>query len=264
MMSALAIAGWSCAVVLAALLALSIRRERAATSAKTSAEEELRLHTNRPAIVAHEIRTPLSLIRGAGELLEEGLAGDLNEQQAHFVHTITANTQQVIDLTESIITDLKLATGDSLVTEIVDVRDIVATTAREMRRITDTPIHVDAAGGVLNVRANAPMLRQVIWNLMNNSLRHASPDTTITVSVTATEDSGAQITIEDEGAGIPEDEQQMIFEPFETGSARDGGSGIGLMVSHRIVEAHGGRIMIDSLHGRGTVIHVTLPGEEDR
>lgn len=107
----------------------------------------------RPAIIAHEIRTPLALIRGAGELLEEGLAGDLNEQQHHFVRTMTTNTQQVIDLTESIITDLKLSRGGTLSTELVDVRDIVASTAREMRRITDIPIHVNAVGGVLNIHA---------------------------------------------------------------------------------------------------------------
>ncbi|QWW19746.1 HAMP domain-containing histidine kinase [Schaalia sp. 19OD2882] len=259
-MSPPAIAGWSFAVVLALALWATWLRLRRSERARRAAEEELRVHTNRPAVIAHEIRTPLALIRGAGELLEEGLAGDLNDQQSHFVHTITQNTQQVIDLTESIITDLKLSTAGSLVTEVVDVRDIVATTAREMRRITATPIHVDATGGVLAIRANAPMLRQVVWNLMNNALRHAHPDTTVTVSVSGTEDGGAQITVEDRGSGIPEDEQQAIFAPFETGSTHQGGSGIGLMVSQRIVKAHGGRILVDSLPERGTVVHVVLPG----
>ena len=217
------------------------------------------LLTYRPAIIAHEIRTPLALIRGAGELLEEGLAGDLTEQQRHFVRTMTTNTQQVIDLTESIITDLKLSRGETLSTELVDVRDIVTSTAREMRRITSTPIHVNAVGGVLNIHANATMLRQVMWNLINNSLRHGDGTSPITISVASTEDGGAQITVEDSGPGITPETQEKMFDAFTSDTTSGQGSGIGLMVSQRIIEAHGGRIMVDSLPECGTVIHVVLP-----
>lgn len=226
--------------------------------------ESLRLRAletaNAPAVLAHEIRTPLALIRGAGELLSEGMAGELTDTQRQFLHTMMTNTQRVIALAESMLTDLKLHSSDPLATEPVDIREVVASTAREMRRISDTPIRVDAPGGVLIVPANAPMIRQLIWNLLNNSLRHASSEAVI-VSVTPAEGGGALISIEDSGTGIPEDEQETILAPFTSGSAPNPGTGIGMAVAGRIVEAHGGSLMIDSVEGRGTAVHIRLPGE---
>lgn len=142
----------------------------------------------------------------------------------------------------------------------MDIREVVTSTAREMRRISDTPIRVDAPGGVLIVPANAPIIRQLIWNLLNNSLRHTSSEAVI-VSVAPAEDGGALISIEDSGTGIPEDEQETILAPFTSGSAPNPGTGIGMAVASRIVEAHGGSLMIDSVEGRGTAVHIRLPGE---
>lgn len=259
-MEYLALVGWSfCVIALVLLL-----RERAASTRLRAelASERLRAReaANAPAVLAHEIRTPLALIRGAGELLSEGMAGGLSEPQRQFLRTMTTNTQRVIALSESMLTDLKLRSPEPLATEPVDIREVVASTAREMRRITEVPIRVDAPGGVLTIPANAPMIRQLIWNLLNNSLRHSSSADAVVVSVVPDEDGGALISVEDSGTGIPEAEQDEIRAPFTSGSAPNPGTGIGMAVAGRIVEAHGGRLMIDSVEGRGTAVHVRLPG----
>ncbi len=258
-MEYLALIGWSFCVLLAILYVRERRRSARLEAEAAESRREALARTNRPAVLAHEIRTPLALVKGAGEILEEGMAGPLDEKQRQFLRTMTSNTQRVIDLAESLLTDLKLSSNEELATEIVDVREVVASTAREMRRIADVPIRVDAPGGVLEIRANAPMIRQLMWNLLNNSLRHASADGAVVVSVAADEDGGALIAVEDSGQGIPEDEQDTLFEPFTPGSAPNPGTGIGMMVAERIVAAHSGRIMVDSLEGRGTVVHVRLP-----
>lgn len=72
------------------------------------------------------------------------MAGELTDTQRQFLHTMMTNTQRVIALAESMLTDLKLHSSDPLATEPVDIREVVASTAREMRRISDTPIRVDA------------------------------------------------------------------------------------------------------------------------
>ena len=254
-MEYLALIGWSFCVLLALLYVRERRRSARLEAEAAESRREALARTNRPAVLAHEIRTPLTLVKGAGEILEEGMAGPLDDKQRQFLRTMTSNTQRVIDLAESLLTDLKLSSNE----EIVDVREVVASTAREMRRIADVPIRVDAPGGVLEIRANAPMIRQLMWNLLNNSLRHASADGAVVVSVAADEDGGALIAVEDSGPGIPEDEQDALFEPFTSGSAPNPGTGIGMMVAERIVAAHAGRIMVDSLEGRGTVVHVRLP-----
>lgn len=258
-MAQIALIGWFFCVLLTVAWIVERRRNTTLNAQVSHAKREARARQNPSAVIAHEIRTPLALIKGAGEILEEGLTGPLNDQQRHFLRTMTENTQQVIDLTESLLTDLKLSSNDELTTECVDIRELVATSAREMRRITTMPIHVDAPGGVLKIHANAPMIRQLVWNLLNNSLRHCAGGEAIVVSVAADEDQGALITIEDSGPGIPENEQDLIFEPFTPGSAPNPGTGIGMMVAQRIVEAHKGQIMIDSIAGRGTAIHVRLP-----
>lgn len=108
-MEYLALTGWSFCV----LLLIFLLHERTTSKHLRQELESLRLRAletaNAPAVLAHEIRTPLALIRGAGELLSEGMAGELTDTQRQFLHTMMTNTQRVIALAESMLTDLKTA-----------------------------------------------------------------------------------------------------------------------------------------------------------
>ncbi|XCB29426.1 HAMP domain-containing sensor histidine kinase [Arcanobacterium hippocoleae] len=213
----------------------------------------------RPAIISHEIRTPIALISGAAELLNEGLAGKLNPQQQTFVQTISENSAQVINIAENFLIDTKLEHPQKVQKEDIDLREIVTQTARELRRTTTVPISVDTVGGILEIKANAQLIRQLIWNLVNNCVRHAGENAQVNVRVANGENGGALITISDNGDGIDPAEYENIFKPFTTGTGRKPGTGIGMMVAKRIVEVHGGKILLDSLPAKGTAFHILLP-----
>lgn len=225
---------------------------------------EIESRQQRPTVISHEIRTPLALINGAAELLAEGLAGPLTDQQRTFVTTITENTTQVINIAENFLIDARLANHLPVARETVDIREIVAQTARQMRRITPVPIYVDAAGGTLPIMADPQLIRQLVWNLVNNATRHAGEDATVTVYVRNAEGGGALLIVSDNGAGISSEDQEHMFEAFRAGSNRRPGTGIGMMVAQQIVEAHGGEILVDSLATHGTTIHVVLPAHGDQ
>lgn len=221
---------------------------------------ELKSREQRPAIIAHEIRTPLALVRGAAELLAEQTPGPLNERQAGFVETITENVQQVIDIAENFISQVRLDDNPGLQSlELVDVRDVVYEAARQMRRITSVPIRVDARGGAVSIFTEPQLIRQLVWNLVNNAIRHAGDGVAVTVRVTPSEDGGLLLAVGDTGTGMSQDDLESLFTPFATGSSRRPGSGIGMLVTKKIVEAHGGSIMVDSESGYGTAILVSLP-----
>jgi len=240
------------------------KRAHEAESARLAAD--LAAREKRPAIIAHEIRTPLALVSGAAELLAEQTPGPLNDRQVEFVETITENVQQVIDIAENFISQVRLDDNPRLHThDLVDVREVVYETARSMRRITRVPIRVDARGGMVPIYTEPHLIRQLVWNLVNNAIRHAGPGITVMVRITPGDDGGAPLSVGDSGSGMSEADLETLFTPFATGSSRRPGSGIGMLVTRKIVEAHGGSIMVDSEDGYGTAILVWLPrGEETR
>ena len=213
----------------------------------------------RPSVISHEIRTPIALISGAAELLEERMAGDLNPQQKQFVQTISENSAQVIAIAENFLTELRLDSNATLHPQRIDIRQLVAQTARELRRTSQVPLQVEATGGLLEIYADSQLVRQLLWNLINNAMRHGESDSAVTVRVLDGEGGGALISVTDSGTGMSDADIERIFEPFTTGTGRRAGTGIGMMVAKKIVEAHHGRIMVDSSEGAGTAIHVLLP-----
>ncbi|WP_297739411.1 sensor histidine kinase KdpD [uncultured Tessaracoccus sp.] len=254
------ILGWVGAAVLGVWGAHEYRLRRKVQLELSRVEAELLQRDWAPATVSHEIRTPLALVKGAAELLAEQLPGKLNDVQRRFVETITENTQQVIDIAESFLIDVRLAGSEPLTVGTVDVRAVVAEAARGMRRIASAPIHVDAEGGMRPIQGDAGLIRQLVWNLVNNAVRHSPEGGVVTVRVADAEESGALITVMDSGEGMSAEDRKNLFAPFVTGSARRVGTGIGMSVAKRIVDAHGGQIMVDSAPGKGTMVHVLMPG----
>ena len=243
----------ACAVAIGALV-----RARRLRARLDEAERQLLARTSEPALISHEIRTPLALIRGAAELLEDERPGPLTPRQRQFVHTITENSALINGIAENFLTGLRVTNGEIERAE-VDIRAVVAGTATEIRHITDVPVHVDAVGGLLRVQADARLVRQLVWNLVNNAVRHSEPDSPVVVRVDDAPDGGVHIVVTDTGTGMLEEDLENLFTPFYTGSSRRAGTGIGMMVSRQIVLAHGGTIAVDSTADVGTAVHVVLP-----
>lgn len=224
------------------------------------AEKRVAEVEQRPAVLSHEIRTPLSLIRGAAELLAEQSPGPLNPTQEMFVSTILDNAQLVADMAEDFLLEARLESGLFVpALSVVDVRAIVAQTAREVRRVLSTSIAVEASGGVLPIISDEKLIRQMTWNLINNAARHANTEEPIIVRVREITGGGCTITILDSGKGLTDGDRESLFTPFATGSSRRPGSGLGMMVVKRIVDILGGQIMIGSEPGQGTTVVISLP-----
>lgn len=216
----------------------------------------------RVSVLSHELRTPLALVKGAGELLADGAPGPLTDRQRQFLTTITDNTQRMIGMAEDLLTDARLeATLFDIRITRTDLRALVRQTVRELRRVQDTEIRLDNRGAPLLVPVDRQLMRQAIDNLVTNAVRHAQGEY-VEVRVTAG-DASVLIAVSDNGTGISPADRARLFAAFQTGSSPSPGTGLGMLITHRIVDLHGGRIFVDTLAGRGTTIYLSLPLPEE-
>ena len=240
--------GWllsACAAVVTALVAAgwaaAERRERelATRAARGAAVAQL------AAMVAHDVRTPLSVIRGTVELMVERADGRLGERDAEALEDILGEVARLRRLTEDF---LDLSSDRPLAGVDLDVASFLDEAARAGRAATGLDIDVEAPAA-LHVRGDGGRLRQVFLNLVTNAARAGAHR----VRLRAARD-GRRVRLEvaDDGPGIPEAIRPRLFEPFAT--TREDGNGLGLALSRRIVERHGGSL---ALVPRGSGRHVS-------
>lgn len=244
------------ALACAGLLALRRRREPAGPAPDIDVAEP-GAERSSARLLSHEIRTPLTLVKGAADLLAEETPGPLTAAQRYFVDTIVDNTSLVVGMAEDFLLEARLEGGTpTLDLASVDIRELVRETVLELRRIRDADLNLDSRGEPLVLEVDRAMIRQVLWNLLNNAVRHAGPGAEVTVRVESTSE-GATITVADDGEGISPDQREELFSAHSSGHPQ--GTGLGMGVIRRIVDAHGGRVVVDSLVRRGTRILIVLP-----
>lgn len=207
---------------------------------------------------SHELRTPLAVIRAQVELLD-------HETDQHERHESTVGLMRRLDQLDQLVTDmLTLASaeaGQLIEPQQIDLREFFADVWRDLPLFGERDFRLEAVGGTL--RADPDRLTQVLRNLVRNAVAHTQPGDRISIQARAHADR-LEITICDDGPGIPPEELERIFERFhrvDSGRARArGGSGLGLAIARAIVEAHGGRIRAESARGRGATLRLDLPG----
>jgi signal transduction histidine kinase len=216
--------------------------------------------------VSHDLRTPLSSIIGFSDILLGGRAGSLNSLQTEFLGLVKLGANQLVNLVDDLM-DISRCTRGELRLNLDDV-DLAASVTRLFKQfqplIGETQIvlvnRVNRTIG--RVPADAKRIDQVLSNLLNNAIKFTQPSGTIIVSGYRRKGE-VELSVSDTGIGIPIDEQVKVFdrfyqaEPGPKGKIR--GSGIGLAVSKHIVEAHGGRIWVESELGKGSRFRFTLP-----
>lgn len=250
--------------VCAALCALTIVLRRRLVLLRADNEYlrgAVRHRMERPQLFSHEVRTPLALIRGAAELLLEGAPGPLTERQREFIETIADNSAQMTQLSETMLTEARIeAQLLALHRERIEIRSLVRQTISQLRHFTRIPIELDNTGPRIVLDGDPALLRQALWNLVNNAVRHAGPGAAITVQVTTADDT-VVVAVTDDGSGMTEAERARLFRPFSAPIGQDEGrgTGLGMLVAQRVVAAHGGRILVDTIDGRGTSILCALP-----
>ncbi len=215
--------------------------------------------------VSHELKTPLTSIAGYAETI----VGEATPQSAahRFADTIVANARRMQRLVDRLLDLSRIESGGwRPAIELVELepaaRDAWAPFADRARDAeVGFAVTVDPDAGT--VPADPEALRQILTNLFANALRHTPRGGHIRATARQAED-GIRLTVADTGSGIAAEHLPRIFERFyrvDPGRAREhGGAGLGLAIVKHLVEAHGGRIEAESALGRGTAIHVTLPG----
>ncbi len=250
-------------VALGVSVLLHVRSVRAHQVTRREAERLRDLAKDRArriSTLSHEVRTPLALIKGAGELLEDGSAGPITEQQRRFTQTITSNCAQVIGMAEDLLSHARLeAQLFELRLERIDLRTLVREAVRDLRKVHSSLIQLDNHGRPIIVMADARLLREALWNLGNNAVRHAGEGATVTFRVVRGEDQ-AIVAVADDGHGIDPAARRQLFEPFQTTTA--GGTGLGLSITKMIVEMHRGTVLVDSAARHGTIMYLTIPTKD--
>ncbi len=217
-------------------------------------------------MAAHDLRNPLSVIVGISSLLLEGLEGPLAPSQAEFLRHIERSSAFMRTLIDDLL-DISTIESGHLVLDRADV-DLVQlvdhNVAMNTRLAAPKSIQLDwsAPRSPLHAHVDATRLDQVLNNLISNAVKYSLPGTTTCVRLDSV-DGFAVVSVSDQGPGIPTNEQESLFRPFERASTRstagEGSTGLGLAIVKKIVEGHGGHIKLDSRPGEGSTFRVYLP-----
>ena len=249
------------AVVLCLLLVGIILTLRAASREMSLAAAKSSFVSN----VSHELKTPLALIRLYAETLELDRVKD-EQQGKDFLRTINGETRRLTQLINNILDFSKIEAGRKEYRFVSsDVAEIVETVLRTYEyQLRDAGFEVSTRidQGLPMVAIDAEAISQAVVNLLNNATKYSEDAKKIEVAVAA-RDSHIAIEVADHGIGILRSEQQKIFEKFYRVSTtlehNTKGSGLGLALVKHVVEAHGGRVLVDSEPGRGSRFTILIP-----
>jgi two-component system, OmpR family, phosphate regulon sensor histidine kinase PhoR len=222
-----------------------------------------RLKTDFVANISHELRTPLTSVRLFAETLKQGRAQGPQEVQ-QCLDLLTKETQRLSSLVEKLLDWSRLESGRKLLrrepTRVEALLDHVADVFRAQQLGTTYETKIEP--GLPPVSVDRDAMAQVVLNLLHNAVKFTGPDKQIGLRARRT-DRGVAIEVEDNGIGVREKDRKRIFERFYRAddllSRRTEGTGLGLAIAKRLVEAHGGRIDVESRPGGGSVFRVQIP-----
>jgi signal transduction histidine kinase/putative methionine-R-sulfoxide reductase with GAF domain len=223
--------------------------------------------------MSHELRTPLNAILGYTELILDNIYGEAPEKMRHVLERVQTNGKHllglindVLDLSKIEAGQLTLSLSDYSLAELVQGVYIAVEPLAAQKSLA---LRTKIAQGLPVGRGDERRLAQVLLNLVGNAIKFTEAGE---VAIEASHADGAfNVAVRDSGPGIAAADQAKIFEEFQqvdnTSTRQKGGTGLGLAISRRIVEMHGGRILVDSELGKGSTFTITLPvnaGREGR
>jgi signal transduction histidine kinase len=212
------------------------------------------------AAASHDLRTPLASLRLLVEAVDDGVAG---EDRDRYLSEIRTHVAVLSDLIDDLFELSRIEAGDiSWTMRRVELGDLIGDTVAAFRTSAEERgVHLAAElpADKVVAEADAEKVQRVLYNLIQNAIRHTPADGSVTVRAKGGPGE-VEVEVADSGEGIPAGQNERVFDAFYRGdSARDGdGAGLGLAISRAIVEAHGGRIWLEDGHP-GTRVRFTLP-----
>lgn len=217
--------------------------------------------------VSHELRTPLSLIKGYAETLLDG-AKDNPEVAVKFLQTIDRNARRLDLLIQDLLTISALESGRiAMDPQPVALRNVAERCLIDLNSLAGTrKVTLVNELAELTAQADETRTEQVLSNLMENAVKYGREGGRVTIGGRDTGEGQLEIYVQDDGPGIPSDAQERVFERFyrvdKARSREQGGTGLGLSIVKHIVQAHGGRVWVESTPGQGAKFFFTLPAGE--
>ncbi|MGA2183195.1 MAG: ATP-binding protein [Bryobacteraceae bacterium] len=228
-------------------------------------ERASRLKSEFLASVSHELRTPLHSITGFADLMAEQVAGRLTEKQCHYVERISRSARHLLSLINDLLDLSRIEAGRldlhqeyfPAMEALVEVLETITPLAAAKNITIGHSVEADLA-----LVADRTRFKQMLFNLLSNAVKFTAEDGRIEIRASSSEQS-VEVSVIDNGIGIPREEQEAIFGEFyqagETTSGVREGTGLGLAITRRLVESHGGKIWVESEPGKGSCFTLRLP-----
>ena len=242
-----------------------IKAQRAMQSAKESAEYANRAKSDFLTNMSHELRTPLNAIIGFAEILRDEIVGPINHDQQECINDIRMSGQHLLEMINDILDLSKIEAGKMLLQletfAIIEVVEEVKTIINALAHKKNIEVNLTFNRNK-TIEADRVKVKQIFYNLLSNAVKF-TPDggkITIQFNITPTD---LQVKVIDTGIGIAEEEQTKLFAPFTqidaSKSRRYGGTGLGLAVTQRLIELHGGEISVTSEEKKGSTFSFNIP-----
>lgn len=229
--------------------------------------------------VAHELKNPMTSIKGYAELMAAGAVGPMSEMQSNFLSTIRANIERMKTIVEDLNDLSKIEAGqlrlDFKAVALADVTENVVRSTRRQIEDKKQTIEVELPEGLPSIWVDRTRVEQVLINLVSNANKYTQEGGQISILAEKTLNTGnpggspdvVHIWVKDNGIGMTPDDQKKIFQKFfrsEDEQARKAtGTGLGLNITRSLVEMQGGRIWFESEFRKGTTFHITVPVSEN-
>ncbi len=221
------------------------------------------------ALVAHDLRSPLSNVVSIVDSIREGLFGPVTARQEKWLwkiqtncHSLIQHVSDFLDLSKINAGELQLVKAPAHLASLLDDCAQEFAIEAEKRRIA---LRTEIADGVRTFPLDQRRINQVLGNLLSNALKFTEAGGTIEIGAGVVGGANVVVWVKDSGAGIPEDEIDRVFDMYrQTQSGQESyhrGTGLGLAICKKIVEAHGGRLWVESEAGKGSVFYFTLAKE---
>ncbi len=218
-------------------------------------------------LVSHQLRTPLTIVRIHGNILEDGLAGPLDPQQESHIRTMTSASIRLIELVDDILRISRISLNRIRINAAPTNPNVLIQTcideAMPMAKKKDTTLTFEADDGIGMVPIDTTIFGEILRNLVSNAVRYTKPANGKVAVQFKKEKDGFLLEVRDNGIGIPKADRSYIFERFyraNNATVVDGeGSGLGLYIVKLFTEAAGGKIWLESTVGKGTTFYVSFP-----